>query len=74
MCQDQLKDPKMAGWISLALVFISMSLLLPDFFHPAGQLSKDWFDGVRGLLAGLGIGMELMVVIKLARQRRLGRS
>jgi hypothetical protein len=51
-----------------------MSLLLPMFYHPVGQLSKDWLDGMRGLLAGTGIGIELVAVIRLARQRRQGPS
>jgi len=74
MCENRLKDPKAIKWLPLGLVLLSMSLLLPDFYHPVGQLSKDWLDGVRGLLAGIGIGIELMVVIRLARQRRLGSS
>ena len=32
----------------------------------------DWFDGSRGLLAGIGFGIMIMVIVKLGRQRRLG--
>jgi membrane protein implicated in regulation of membrane protease activity len=74
MCENRLKDPKAIKWLPLGLVLLSISLLLPDFYHPVSQLSKDWADGVRGLLAGIGIGIELMILIRLGRQRRLGRS
>lgn len=74
MCENQVKDRKALGWLPLGMVFLSISLLLPDFYHPISQLSKDWTDGVRGLLAGIGIGIMIMITIKLHRQRRLGGS
>lgn len=74
MCENQSKGRKALGFLPLGMVFLSISLLLPDFYHPVGQLAKDWLDGVRGLLAGIGIGMMAMITIKLNRQRRLGRG
>jgi hypothetical protein len=77
MCGNQVKNLKVAkvvGWLPLGLASIGMSLLLPNFLHPAGRFSVDWLDGVRGLLGGIGIGIELMVVVKLALQRRHSQS
>jgi hypothetical protein len=74
MCEDQVNDRRVIRLLPLGLALIGMSMLLPDFLHPAGRFSVDWLDGVRGLLAGIGIGIELTVLIRLARQRRLGRS
>jgi hypothetical protein len=74
MCENRLQDRKAIKWLPLGLLLLSMSLLLPDFYQPVSQLSKDWLEGVRGLFAGIGIGIELMVVIRLARLRRLGGS
>jgi hypothetical protein len=74
MCEDQVKDRRVIGLLPLGLALIGMSILLPDLLHPAGRFSVDWLDGVRGLLAGIGIGIELMVLIRLSRQRRLGGS
>jgi len=74
MCENQLKGHKALGFLPLGMVLLSISLLLPDFYHPVSQLSKDWLDGVRGLLAGIGIGIMTMITIKLNRQRRLGRG
>ncbi|HXA76368.1 MAG TPA: hypothetical protein VNV41_04490 [Candidatus Acidoferrales bacterium] len=74
MCENQLKGRKALGFLPLGMVFLSISLLLPDFYHPVSQLSKDWLDGARGLTAGIGIGIMTMLAIKLNRQRRLGRG
>lgn len=74
MCMEPVNKSKAAGWISLAMVFIAVSALLPDFVHPAGQLQKDWLDGVRGLLTGVGLGIEVMFIVYLARQRRARRG
>jgi hypothetical protein len=44
---------------NLALV---AGLTLPYAFHPVGAPGKDWMEGVRGLLMGVSIGMNLMLV------------
>ncbi len=74
MCEDLVKDRRVSRLLPLGLALIGMSILLPDFLHPAGRFSVDWLDGARGLLLGIGIGIELMILIRLARQRRLGGS
>jgi hypothetical protein len=72
MCQVQLKNPKAIKWLPLGMVLIGASLILPDFLQPAGPFSKDWLDGVRGLLTGIGMGINLMVVLLVYRQRLSG--
>jgi hypothetical protein len=32
-------------------------------FHPPAGAASDWFDGVRGLLLGLAIGLNLAAVL-----------
>lgn len=56
-------------WMAAASLCLCAGIALGVFVHPAGQVAKDWTDGVRGLLMGLSIGMNLMVVWK-ARQGR----
>jgi len=51
-----------------------VGILSPYLFHPATHLGKDLSDGLRGLLFGASIGINLMAV-RLARRRvRCGNS
>ena len=74
MCSDQKKDRKVVAWLPLGIVLPVIAMDLPRFFHPVSPLSTDWFDGLRGLMAGIGFGIMIMVIVKLGRQRRLGSS
>jgi hypothetical protein len=74
MCEVPLKTPQAIKWLPLGMVLIGTSLIWPDLFEPTGRFSKDWLDGVRGFLAGIGMGINLMVVFLVDRQRRLSGS
>jgi hypothetical protein len=70
MCENQPKDRRVIAWLPLGIMLPVIAMDLPRFFHPSGGLSVDWFEGLRGLLAGIGFGMMIMVVVKLTRQSR----
>jgi hypothetical protein len=74
MCSDQKKNRRVVAWLPLGIILPVIAMDLPRFYHPAGQLSMDWFDGLRGLIAGIGFGIMIMVIVKLGCQRRLGPS
>jgi uncharacterized membrane protein len=70
MCQNRMEVSKAMKWLALGLILVVSSTSLPHFFHPAGRFTQDWFDGLRGLMLGIGIGIELMAVIRIGRARR----
>ena len=72
--RSPIETPKAIKWLPLGMALIGASLIWPDFLQPAGQFSKDWLDGVRGLLAGIGMGISLVVVFLVYRQRRVSGS
>ncbi|MDE3161666.1 MAG: hypothetical protein KGL64_00270 [Acidobacteriota bacterium] len=49
---------------------LAVGLLLRLLEHPAGQAARDGLDGVVGLLLGISIGANLMVVWKRRRCAR----
>jgi hypothetical protein len=49
-----------------------IAMNLPRFIHPSGRFTEDWLDGLRGLVAGIGFGIMIMVIVKKSRQRRPG--
>jgi hypothetical protein len=54
-------------WLVVANLCLCAGIALGVVMHPAGQAAKDWMDGVRGLLVGLSIGVNLMVVMRARR-------
>ncbi len=48
--------------LRIGMAFLLVALVLPRFVHPAAGAGPDWFDGVRGLLFGLGIGFNLLSI------------
>jgi hypothetical protein len=69
MCEYRLQDPKTRRWLSLGILLSTISPSLPKFFHPATQFNRNLLDGVSGLLAGLGIGISIMLLYKISRAR-----
>jgi len=49
-------------WLGIANLCLFCGLAAGVVFHPASTLAKDWLDGVRGLLLGVSIGMNLFVL------------
>jgi len=56
------------------MVFLSLALVSQRFVHLSAVLGPGWTDGLRGLLFGISIGMNLWSVRLGARQRRCGAS
>jgi len=46
---------------------LSLGLLLRLFVHPAGQLQKDWLDGIVGLMMGVAIAINLASLYKAGK-------
>jgi membrane associated rhomboid family serine protease len=65
---------KPASLIPLAMAFLGIGILWPNFFHPATSLGKDWSDGLRGLMFGVSLGINLSAAWLAGRQRRCGGS
>ena len=57
-------------WPIAGVLLVACSITPPHILHLPATLSPGWVDGLRGLLAGIGIGLELCFVIRLARFRR----
>ncbi len=70
--RNRLKDPKVM--IRLGGLFLAIALIWQMFLHPhpATKAVQDLADGVRGLLIGLSIGLNLKAARLIARQRRSG--
>lgn len=73
MCvRNQTNKP--AALIPFAMACLAIGVLWPNFFHPASHFGKDLSEGMRGLLFGVSIGINLMAAWLGARQRRSGRN
>jgi uncharacterized membrane protein len=70
MCADQTKRNKVIAWLPLGIILPVIAMSLPRFIHPSASFPEDWLDGLRGLVAGIGFGIMIMVIVKLSRQRR----
>ena len=58
------KSMRMVAWGCFTL---AAGLMLKTLAHPAGQVAKDWLDGVCGLLIGISLGLNLFGLIRLRR-------
>jgi hypothetical protein len=65
------RNNKYAALIPVASMCLVVGILWPYLFHPATLLGKDLSDGLRGLLFGLSIGINVMA-IRLARRQSRG--
>jgi hypothetical protein len=64
------KNPKQLMMMGMA--FLLPALLWPRFVPLTGNLGSDAIDGIRGVLIGLSIGLNLLSVLLVGRQRRGG--
>jgi hypothetical protein len=69
---NRVKDPR--AMMSIGMMFLVIALVWPRFFHATANFSPNLMDGVRGMLFGIAIGMNLWSVKLAARQRRSSRS
>ena len=74
MCETQVRDPKAMQQLSIGLLLLMSSVMWTHFTHAAANHVHPWIEGVQGLVAGIGIGIELMAVIRLSRRRRQSES
>ena len=58
---------KPVAWIPVASMCLVVGILWPYLFHPTTSFWKDASDGLRGLLFGASIGINVMAI-------RLGRG
>jgi hypothetical protein len=58
--------------IAMGMMFLVVAFLFPMILHPATQMGKNLAEGIRGLLVGLSIGINLFSVILAKRQGRWG--
>jgi hypothetical protein len=65
---------KPAGLIPVASACLVVGILWPYLFHPATLFGKDLSDGLRGLLFGASIGINVMAIGLARRSGRCGSS
>jgi hypothetical protein len=70
MCRET--DPKSRKLIALASACLAIGLVLPMLLHPSEQSSRNLLHFVCGALLGLSISVNLSMVWKNSRRRRLG--
>jgi len=56
--------------IPIASMCLVVGILWPNLFHPATLLGKDLSEGLRGLLFGASIGINVMAIRLGRRQGR----
>jgi len=62
------EDPRLL--LRLGMAFLLIALVWPRFLPVTGNLGPDAIDGVRGLLIGLSISLNLWALVLSSRQRR----
>lgn len=68
--RNQSKDPRQI--MMLGMVFLALGLAWPRFVPVTGNLGPDAIDGMRGVLLGLGMGLNLWAARLGGRLRRGG--
>jgi hypothetical protein len=58
--------------IALASSCLALGLLLPMVFHPAAGTPRNFLHFICGLLIGLSLSINLSLVWRKSRERRLG--
>ena len=58
--------------LPIAMSILAVAIAWPQIIHPASHTGTDWNDFVRGGVFGLAIGLLLMTVINLRRERSRG--
>ena len=66
-----LNDAKSRKLYSSAVACLVVGLLLPISFHPVTQFNRNLLHFVCGLLLGLSMSMNLSLVWKNSRRRRM---
>lgn len=72
--RERLKDPE--AMARIAAMFLAIALVMQYFPYPHATTTAVQYlaAGVRGLMFGLSIGLNLKAARMIARQRRIGSS
>ena len=63
-----MKNPRTI--VSMGMMCLVVAIAWPWFSQAVNRMSRDWSDGLRGLLFGLPIGLNIMAVVQASGQRR----
>ena len=55
--------------IRIGMACLAIALVWPRFLNPTPHLDPDWVDGLRGVLFGVGISLNLWAARLLGRGR-----
>ena len=72
MCLNRRNKPIVI--LPIAMMFLIIGILWPKLIHSSSHLVYSGDDFMRGAVLGLSIGMLLMTVITMYRQRRRGEN
>ena len=70
--RNQSRNPRTL--IRVGMACLAIALIWPRFLHLTFNFGPDLIDGVRGLLLGLSIGLNLWAVWLMGHQRRSDES
>jgi len=70
--RDRVKDRR--RMVAFATSCLVIAIALPRIIHPTAHFGRGAIDGLDGLLFGLSIGLNLLVVMRAGRQRRCART
>lgn len=66
------KDPNFL--MPVGMMCLVIAVMLPWCLHPATQFGRDLSEGVRGMLFGLSLSLNVGSAIMIRRQRRCAGS
>ena len=72
--RDQQKNRKTSSMIAVGMALLLVGLMSPYAVHPSTQMGRNLFEGIRGVLMGASIGVNLFAVILGARTGGCSRS
>jgi hypothetical protein len=53
----------------IGMLCLAVAIMWPNFIHPSSQAGKNWMEGLRGMLFGISIALNLGWVWLANRQR-----
>ncbi len=54
--------------VAIGMMCLAIGTIFPYIVHPASSFGQNWVHGIRGLLYGISIGMNLRALILGRRQ------
>jgi hypothetical protein len=66
--RERIKNPGLL--VTIGMMFLVIALNLPRTAFPATYIGPNGFDGLRGFLFGIAIGINLVAVVFAALRRR----